>query len=443
MAKELLAIQKEDAAKMASGLDIPNYSLAGTGKTLSALEAHKLTGLNRGMVLAPPIALSMWEQNIKEHLGASVQVIRTGSAIKGNPDFVVTTFDLAGRSMRVQLYEYFGKGPPANLMLDEAHYLRRHTSQRSIGVFGERMDGNGGHVENFEQVWSLTGNPIWNHNDDIYSQLRALHGDVLRKYGVIRYEDFIRNFCILKVKQYHKNMPPRLTVIGSQNSATLSHIMYKDIKAIRRLEPEGLPDLVETKLYPKMGVVPAEYAKLVNSMSEQDLLKALLSPDDNMQMQKVWQAVALAKVKGSVDYLVDVARAGPVLIGVWHNSVGAAIADALEKAECSVERVYGATSHKKRDEIQDSFNAGNLDFVVGQMAAMGVSWNLQATCSRVVIAQDHPSPSVIEQFYKRVYRFGQTNTTFLDFLTSEHALDKTIEKMRLTREREQSIAHGA
>jgi len=74
------------------------------------------------------------------------------------------------------------------------------------------------------------------------------------------------------------------------------------------------------------------------------------------------------------------------------------------------------------------------------MQAMGVSWNLQTLSNRIVIAQDHYSPGVIEQFYKRVYRKGQQRTTYLDFLTSNHPLDRVIAKMRAQREASQRRA---
>jgi SNF2 family DNA or RNA helicase len=131
-----------------------------------------------------------------------------------------------------------------------------------------------------------------------------------------------------------------------------------------------------------------------------------------------------------------------VLIGVWHSSVGQAYQDELTKAGLKVHRVYGATSDDDRQRTKDLFNAGDIDVIVGQMQAMGVSWNLQQSSHRVIIAQDHFSPSVIEQFYKRVYRKGQTKHTHLDYLTSDHPLDRVIERLRKARQKSQDTAIG-
>lgn len=431
--RTLMKIQDEDADKMASGRDLPNYSKAGTGKTLSTLEAFKRSGHKRGLVLCPPIALTMWKQEIESWLGAKAQVLRTGGdLIDPSADFVVAPFDLAARSQRQYLYNAFTEGA---LILDEAHYLRRHTSKRTCAVFGTRTDGYGGFSENFDQIWSLTGTPIFRHHDDLWSQLRPLFPDLLERYRSLDYEDFIRNFCVVKLKKHNPKMQPKLTIIRSQNEAIINKILFKDIGAIRREEAPELPPLVEQEYIPQMRVIPSKYAKYVNKMSEQDLLKALVSDndDDEFSMQHIWQAVALAKVASGAEYIAEHAHSAPVLVGVWHNSVGEAYLQELRKIGVTAMRVYGATSHSQREEIRDMFNRGDLQVIVGQMQAMGVSWNLQELANRVVIAQDHFNPEVIEQFYKRVYRTGQENKTYLDTFTSDHPLDKAIRKVRRSR----------
>tara|TARA_R110000824_G_scaffold3726_8_gene17721 strand:- start:1812 stop:3095 length:1284 start_codon:yes stop_codon:yes gene_type:complete len=427
---------------MAASGDLPNFSLAGTGKTLSALEAFKVAGHKRGLVLAPNIALQMWQEEAEEWLGCKAQVLRKGAdIIDPAADIVICSYDLAAAAQRSYLYKHFDGGA---LILDEADRLRRFTSKRTCAVYGNRTDGAGGFSEKFDQIWPMTGNPIYRHNDDLWSQLRPLYPDILERYGALSYEEFVRTFCVVAMKKFHANMPPTLTVIRSQNEAIVNHIIYKEIGAIRRLAASDLPDLTTTKLYPKLGVIPAEYGQRVNKMTEMDLIRALVStdPDDDYAMAHVWQAVALAKVKGAREYIVDCCQQAPVLIGVWHSSVGQAYQDELTKAGLKVHRVYGATSDDDRQRTKDLFNAGDIDVIVGQMQAMGVSWNLQQSSHRVIIAQDHFSPSVIEQFYKRVYRKGQTKHTHLDYLTSDHPLDRVIERLRKARQKSQDTAIG-
>jgi SWI/SNF-related matrix-associated actin-dependent regulator 1 of chromatin subfamily A len=440
-------IQAEDSGLMSQGGDLPNFSLAGTGKTLTALEAFKKSGHSRGLVLGPVISLQMWKEESEEWLGCKTQVLRSGrDIVDPSADLIVAPYDLASGSQRSALYKTFTptEGKTSALILDESDRLRRATSKRACAVYGNHTDGRGGFMENHDQVWHMTGNPVYRFHDDLWPMLRAMYPEVLEKYSSLEFEQFVRNFCVTKLKQFNKRMQPKLTIVRSQSEAVIYHILYKEIGAIRRHEAPDLPELVESTLQPKLGAVPAEYGKLVNKMTEQALLKALVTSNDDgeIDMQHVWQAVALAKVKGAAEYIEDCCKQSPVLIGVWHNSVGQAYYEELTKAGLKVRRVYGATPDREREEIRDLFNAAEIDVIVGQMQAMGVSWNLQKSSHRVIIAQDHFSPSVIEQFYKRVWRKGQESKTYLDFLSSEHPLDRIIAKVRKSRQRSQEKSLG-
>lgn len=447
MTKTLMDIQIEDSDLMSSNGDLPNFSLAGTGKTLTSLEAFKKSGHSRGLVLGPLISLQMWKEESEDWLGCNTQILRSGrDSLDPNADLIVAPYDLAGQAMQARLYKHFTpiKGKTSALILDESDRLRRATSKRACAVYGTHTDGKGGFIENYDQVWHMTGNPVYRFHDDLWPMLHAMFPDVLEKYVSTEYEQFVRNFCVTKLKKFNPRMQPKLSIIRSQNEPVIKHILYKEIGAIRRKEAPDLPELVESYLYPKLGAIPAEYGKRVNKMTEQQLLKALVSSneDGEFDMQQVWQAVALAKVKGAAEYIEDCCKQSPVLIGVWHNSVGQAYYEELTAIGLKVRRVYGGTPDREREEIRDLFNIAEIDVIVGQMQAMGVSWNLQKASHRVIIAQDHFSPSVIEQFFKRVWRKGQSSKTYLDFLSSEHPLDKIIKKVRKARQRSQEKSLG-
>ena len=76
----------------------------------------------------------------------------------------------------------------------------------------------------------------------------------------------------------------------------------------------------------------------------------------------------------------------------------------------------------------DAFNAGEIDVIVGQIAAMGVSLNLQGGSHIVVIEQDW-SPALMSQFYARCHRIGQKDHVHVDILESDTKLDKAVRKI--------------
>jgi len=213
-------------------------------------------------------------------------------------------------------------------------------------------------------------------------------------------------------------------------------MLYEDIGAVRRLEAPDLPPLRERVMsMPITGLSP-KWGKLISKMTHEQVIMMLSADgDDDNDLQKAWQAVSLAKVKTLSEYIADSSLNGPVLVGVWNSNVREAYLEELKERHDKVFRtVHGGTSRAARDKIKDEFNAGSIDGIVGQMAAMGVSWNLQKSSSHVVIAQTHYSPGVIEQFYKRVFRYGQKNPVQLDHALGDHPVDLAIYKLMRQKE---------
>jgi hypothetical protein len=431
--KTLMKIQVEDSQAMAAANDLPNYSLAGTGKTLSTLEAVRLKKYTRGMVLGPGVALSMWAQEIEEWLGAKVAVLRKGTDRIGDADIVIAPYDLAAGSQFFRLRDHFRKGADSFMILDEAHNVRGLTTKRNGATFGVNCDGAGGYSELHADVWSLTGNPVWTHNNDIYGQLAALFPEVFAKFNIHNYDDFCASFCSQKTKRI--NGVFRTVITGSRCEALLHRILYKEIGALNRQEAPDLPPLVET-LYEvptsMSGVKDSAktLSKSLATMTDEQLTQRLENPLDK-DMQMLWQSLALSMVDKVAAHIVDVSRSSPVLVGAWHKSVIDAYVSKLRKHGLKVEKVDGTVSSNRREQIKADFNKGNLDAIVGQIASMGVSWNLQEVCHWVVIAQDIPSASGFEQFYKRVLRTGQTRPVMLDLIAGDHPLLKAVKRMRV------------
>lgn len=445
---KLLDIQMEDAQKMANGQDLPNFSKAGTGKTLSTLEAFRLKGHSAGLVQGPLTSLYMWKENIEEHLGATAQILHGSKrAIKGNPDFLITTYDTASSSLSPMLKRWFNQHSGGTALInDESHYVRSVTAKRAKTTWGHHFDGVGGLCEDFDDVWNLSGNPMWGHANDLWAQLRPLYPELFAHYRSLEYEDFVGNFCVQKLRKYHPNMAPKMAIVGSTNEIMLNRLLYRDIGAIRREEAPGLPPLRERVLRVPIKGVPKEYAAFFKNKSH-DQISAMLSgdsasDDDETLLHEAWKAVSLAKIPQLGDYVAEATRDCPVLLGVWHTDVGAEWVKLLEeKHKLRVGRIYGAVPLKQREAVKNKFNNGDLDVIVGQMSAMKESWNLQAASNHVIIAQSNPSPGTVEQFFKRVYRYGQNNAVQLDHALADHEVDDMLYEIMRSKEKSAERVH--
>lgn len=419
--------QIEDAIRMASTPDLPNFSKAGTGKTHTTLEAIKRFGSNSNLIIAPRIALHWWAQQAKEYLGADARVMKTGSSPLAG-DVLVTTYGLA-RTARSRLYEHFKEG---TLTLDESHNVANPEAKQTQAVFGNHADLRGGLAERFDTVWALSGTPVQNFANDLYTQTACLHPDVYERYGIKNYEQFCAKFTFKKRKQFHPNMQPVMKIVSSANEVTLQKIVYQDIGAIRREENSDLPTLNERDLVVSVKLTK-ELRDACKGMTEEQITSQINDPDS--VIAKVWRLIGLAKVEPVVPHVGDASKSGPVLLGCWHRDVMTAYEERLARLGFRVVQVNGSTSPSKLEPIREAFNNGEIDVLVGQMKAMGTSWNLQEASRHIVLAETYPSPSVVEQFYKRVYRRGQGRNCTLDIVVADHDVDKALNEVRKRKEK--------
>lgn len=423
--------QEEDAVRMATEPDLPNFSKAGTGKTHTALRALDLFDPRQSLILCPPIAVNWWAEQAREFLGADAKVLTSGDSKIGG-DITVTTYDIA-RNAAVRLYDHFREGA---LVLDESQYVRNPEAKRTQAVFGKRADGIGGLVSRFDTAWCLTGTPIEGYANDMWTQAGVLHPEVWDKYGIQTYDQFVRKFTYKQKKQFNPRMQPVWKISGNTNEGLLNRIVYNELGAIRRQEAPGLPALRLRTMH--VGIkLTKEVRDAMKGLSAADIHEQLLnndSADDEVIMAKIWKVIGLAKVPEIVPYCGDLVKSGPILLGCWHRDVMNEYYKEFQKMGLRVRQVHGGTPSTARDPIRKKFNNGDIDILIGQMRAMGVSWNLQEACTNVIIAEAHPSPSIIEQFYKRVYRFGQKRPCQVDIMVSKTPVDMALDNVALRKE---------
>ena len=152
-------------------------------------------------------------------------------------------------------------------------------------------------------------------------------------------------------------------------------------------------------------------------------------------LAEIRQNLGLAMVKGAVAEIKDRVDSGQsVLVGAWHTSVIDELQRQLKGLRVDV--IDGRTSMSKRDAIQAAWNDGQTDVLVCQIAAAGVSLNLQQGGSQIVVVEEDWSPSIMDQFYARLWRYGQEKHVHVDILTSDNKLAKALASISGTKRRE-------
>lgn len=437
-------MQRDDADALLEYEHGLNWSLPGTGKTMTSVCVIEQGKFRRVLVVCPKIAASMWVEVLQTQLGLKVAALRSSKDKLWNTDLseydaIVTTYTVAAApKVREPLVAFLESGESIAI-LDEAHYCKSKDAKRAQallsppskpvkvkgpdGVYHEGvpgvLGGMPGAATHASYVLQLTGTPITRYPDDLWMQLAYVRREVLDAYGVSSYGAFVRKFCIEKDMRVGNGGRRMRVVSGAKNEGELRELIEACAVVRRKLEDvaEYLPDISERWL--KVNVALPKKVKNLRAPTIEEFLKKLNSHDSGYA--EVWKDIGMAKVPEVAEYVRDQYAGQSVLIGFWHLDVGRALSKAL-----GAPVVDGSTSSHRRDQLRDQFNSGEVPWLLGQIKAMGVSWNLQEKASSVVFAELAPSRGDIDQFIARVYRRGQQNHVQVDFISSDTGIDDGV-----------------
>lgn len=436
---KLMPHQIEDARFLASRRRAACFSGMGTGKTRTALEAARLADATRPLVIvAPPVALRMWEEEARDHLGLEIQIIKTVRQRIGPAPVIIMSYDIATKR-RAELAELPARGRPTfsghclntAVIWDESHALKSVDAQRTKAALGRS-----GYGREFGHAWLLSGTPIVRHADDLWPALCFAHGRALvEAIGGDRpdFERFALRFLVRQTKQYHPRMKPQRVVVGSVNASQLRDLVYgvygEGGFAVRRElhdVMQNLPALTERHLH--LGLSKIEGLDKVTKLSAAEARELIESGGEALSTAR--RLLGEAKVAAAATWARSEVEDGnsPLLIFAWHRSVIEGLAAALREGEDMViETLDGSTSSAHRDDIVERWTDGEIDVLIAQTGAAGVSLNLQRAGHRCAFLESDWSPGVMDQAIARLRRIGQkSDHVQVDYLDADVKLDSVI-----------------
>lgn len=426
----------------------------GTGKTLTAIYAARRTGFARAVVVGPPISLPMWVDECEEHMkalpggaprDAKVQLLKTGKTpIEQGADVLVVSWTIA-TTRAAELRDWLAADPLGEgiLILDEAHALKSVKAKRTKAIYGKD-----GLADGAAYVWALTGTPITRWNDDMFPFLcRADLQGLKDMCGGVAQEKFLLRYTIRQKRQFPGARWPVEMVIGNRNTEELADWVYGndggEVLAMRvdlKEVFENMPPLthrrytvdLDTKA---MGTEMVAAMKDLEKRSIADIRKGLQSKEP--ALATVRRAMGMGMVKAAVAEISERIESGQnVLVGAWHTDVIDALVAALNSKGYSLGVIDGRGTSVNKQSVQDDWNAGKLNAVVAQIAAAGVSLNLQHGGTQIIVVEEDWSPSIMDQFYARLWRYGQEQHVHVDTLTTDRKLSKALGRISGTKARE-------
>jgi SWI/SNF-related matrix-associated actin-dependent regulator 1 of chromatin subfamily A len=426
----------------------------GTGKTVTALEgvAQVLAKAadTRVLIIAPPIALPMWLNEAQQYLGVYDNVsaiLTTGKTpIKAGHRVLVISYAIAAaRAAELRAFACV-------LICDESHALKNSEAKRTKAILGDD-----GIASAAAYSWMLTGTPITRWNDDMFPFLSCADPAAMEEYlGGTSLQKFQLKYTVRQKRKFAGARFAKDVVVGNRNTEDLAEWIYtddngRDAPLALRVDLEevfaNMPPLTKTRYPIKIDASPELKAQLkaMEKLSLQDIQEQLKSKEP--ALASVRRNLGLAKVKAAVAEIIERIESGQnVLVGAWHTDVIDALVAAISdkwvvdeltgelEVKYSVDVIDGRTSSKGKVRVTESWNAGKLNVVVAQIAAAGVSLNLQHGGTQIIVVEEDWSPSVMDQFYARLWRYGQKKHVHVDTLASDTKLDKALARISRTKE---------
>jgi SWI/SNF-related matrix-associated actin-dependent regulator 1 of chromatin subfamily A len=417
----------------------------GTGKTVTALEGvakvRAKVADTRVLIIAPPIALPMWLNEAQQYLRVYSDdsgILTTGKTpIKNDPHVLVVSYAIAA-ARADELREWL-RGATGILICDESHALKNSEAKRTQHVLG-----SGGIASAAAYSWMLTGTPITRWNDDMYPFLCRADPEAMEDYlGGMSLQKFQLKYTVRQKRKFAGARFAKDVVVGNRNTEDLAEWIYTDDNGREaplalRVDLEevfaNMPPLTKTSYPIKIDATPELKAQLkaMEKLSLQDIQEQLKSKEP--ALASVRRNLGLAKVKAAAAEIIERIESGQnVLVGAWHTDVIDALIDALPH-KYAADVIDGRTSSKAKVRVTENWNAGELNVVVAQIAAAGVSLNLQHGGTQIIVVEEDWSPSVMDQFYARLWRYGQKKHVHVDTLASDTKLDKALARISRTKE---------
>lgn len=407
--------------------------LPGVGKTPVAIAWKRLKGYKRILVLCPSIAKGNWRDEIGRFDGSPTYILDgqyAGQKQSSKDGWVISGYStLADTKGGRGWVDTFIGWKPDLVVLDEGH---------AIKGYGSKVSGAARKLSrSVKDFIIMSGNPMPKGPMDLWSPLDMLQP---RMWGV-GHDEFGHAFTKPKPAAFG------WMYLGKKNVDVLSERLRWVM--IRRTHEEAgtqLPEKTRTKMrFPllpgyraQFDGVQAEYRQLIEMAEMSDDPHYALDATKGKRAALVMnmrQISSLGRIDATADLVQEFLEEGrkPVVFAYFRQTLYA-LRDSLQSRGLRVGYIDGSVPRPKRDEVRGEFVHGNLDTLVGQFEAAGVSINLHEA-SNVTIAHELTyRPIDIEQSEARVSRSGQRFPTQHIYSLGEDTrdglvLDALFEKM--------------
>jgi SWI/SNF-related matrix-associated actin-dependent regulator of chromatin subfamily A-like protein 1 len=362
----------------------------GLGKSRVAIEAHKKKGGNC-LIVCPGYLVLNWVKELKNwgDEGAEIVAIRTGKQIYDvcDADYIVVSYDL------VQKAEHFFEWADV-VVLDEAHNIKSMKAKRTTFIHKNIYENS------VPSVWLLTGTPIKNRVQELYSLLALCfyNPHTADSQFLVTYPseiDFADKFSYRE--QYTIEIRNKLVTI----------MKWHGIRNIDELKTWLTGKYLRIKSEDVLDLPPLTYkSMLISDVPDQELLgafeKFFNEADNSSVAPNIKAMAALKKAPFTVKYAKDLLEeVGSVLIYSDHVEASEEIARAF-----NVPAINGKMPAHRRIQLAKDFQAGVGNVLVATIKSLSEGVDL-TRASHIIFNDLSWVPGDMKQVSYRIQRIGQ------------------------------------
>jgi hypothetical protein len=442
--RELMPHQAQLVAAAAAGHR--TFLLAdepGLGKTAQALLAAQAANAYPLLVVVPSVVKTNWarEAGMWTPNRSTTLVHGNGDTVDGFADIVVVNYEVLDRHVG-----WFGDFGFRGMVVDEAHFIKNKTSQRSQHVLdlSERIRSRAARP----LLMALTGTPLINDIDDFRAiwqflgwidETEPLAGlmDSLEETGLTPADPGFYSAarkCVIDLGIVRRRKVDVAADIPARRTADLPvELDEKDGRSIRAAERDLARRLVtryETALANRRsGVghgIDHDLVRKVATWEQKDASTTTTGENVFSMMRRIGQA----KAGLAADYAAQLARsAGKVVFFAKHIDVMDVAEEAFARQGMRFASIRGDQRPASRQKNIDSFmNDPDVAIAVCSLTAAGVGLNLQVA-SNIVLAELSWTDAEQTQAIDRSHRIGQTEPVTAWRIIAAQTIDSRIAEL--------------
>lgn len=420
---QLMDYQKRDVLKMLSMPYFLNANPMGLGKTVEAIIAMREINCKDALIIVPKCILFQWKTQIQywwPAMGNKVDILPT------NPKAGRIAIFNYEKLLNEQTITKLKSVRWEVLICDEAHRIKNRKSKRTLAVKSLPALNR----------WALTGTPILNKPDDLWSILNFLSP----QYSSISYWNFVNYFCLIEEGFWGRKIvglttnPSKIAILNtllevvSVRNSVVEVAHGKQVSVVKlqmgtkqRVMYRKIKDLVLDELPPQASI--ANGAVLTIRLQQSTSWPGIFE-----------EGVAGVKFEWIKDLLEDNPQEKIVVFSKFENAARA-LKNYLGRSSLKAVLYTGKQDTTERCEGVRSFTEDpETRVIIGTIGAMGQGVDGLQQSSRTVVFLDREwSPELMSQCEGRLLRRGQRFPVIVYYLECDKSFDQYIGKVNYTK----------